>query len=347
MPWPRTDRALRGSACLVAAAALALPVTALTVETLAPAGSLPPHIVGQFDDPVLLQQAPGGRYFILDRRAQRVVSVDAARRAVTTAVTIGQEQGLVLQPFGFDLSADGSRFVVGDVPRGTQQRVQTFAADGTWQAGFFLPGQPLARVEVGGMVLNGIGSLRFAGERLLISHPESGALFTEYSTQGYAQRSIGTLRSTGFEQERDLHVAMNAGLALPDPAGGFYFVFVTGTPMFRRYDADGTLRFERYIQGAEIDALLSTQPTRWPRRRLGEREVPLVRPVVRTAAVDRRGHLWIALALPVTYVFDPQGDKVRSIQFTGAGPLSPSSLFFTRDNRLLVMPGGYEFVPWP
>jgi hypothetical protein len=190
-----------------------------------------------------------------------------------------------------------------------------------------------------------IGSLRFAGERLLISHPESGGLFTEYSTRGYARRSIGRLRKTGFEQERDLHIAMNAGLALPDPTGGFYFVFVTGTPMFRKYDADGTVRFERYIQGPEIDTLVSTQPTRWPRRRVNEREVPLVRPLIRTAAVDRTGQLWISLATPLTYVFDAQGDKVRTVQFVGAGPLSPTSLFFTRENRLLVTPGCYEFDP--
>lgn len=317
---------------------------ALRVETLRPVGSLPPHIVGEFEDPIAFQQAPSGQYYVLDRREQRVFTVDAARRSVTAAVRIGQEPGLVLQPFGFDLGPDGG-FVVGDVPRGAQQRVQTFGPDGAGRTSFLLPGQPAARVEFGSIVMNGIGSLRFAGERLLISHPESGALFTEYSTRGFAQRSIGTPRPTGFEREHDLHVAMNAGLALPDPTGGFYYVFVTGTPIFRKYDAAGALLFERYIQGPEVDALLSTMPTTWPRRRVAEREVPFVRPIIRTAAVDRRGQLWVSLALPVTYVFDQQGDKARTVQLVGAGPLNPTSLFFTRDNRLLVTPGCYEFDP--
>jgi hypothetical protein len=342
----RSVRWLRISIPVVLAAIFATPTTALRVETLTSIGSLPPHIVGEFEDPVQFQQSESGTYYVLDRRAQRVYSVDAARKGVTTTVKIGQESGLVLQPFGFDLGPGGS-FVVGDVPRGAQQRVQTFTASGAWQTGFFLPGEPVARVEFGNLALNGIGSLRFVDGRLLISHPESGALFTEYSTRGYAQRSVGTLRKTGFEDERDLHIAMNAGLALPDPTGGFYFVFVTGTPMFRKYDAAGTLRYERYIQGPEIDTLMSTQPTRWPRRRVNEREVPLVRPVIRTAAVDRTGHLWISLATPLTYVFDAQGDKVRTIQFVGAGPLSPTSMFFTRENRLLVTPGCYEFDPRP
>jgi hypothetical protein len=211
--------------------------------------------------------------------------------------------------------------------------------------GFFLPGQPAARIELGPLVLNGVSSVRYAGERLLISHPESGALFSEYSTRGYALRSIGRLRDTGLEAERDLHIAMNAGIALPDPTGGFYFVFITGRPMFRKYDAAGTLVRERWVQGVELDGYIDAQPTRWPRRRVLEREVPLVTPVVRTAAVDRRGQLWISLTVPYTYVYDEQGDKVRTLQFAGAGTISPTSLFFTRDGRLLVTPGCYEFDP--
>ena len=135
-------------------------------------------------------------------------------------------------------------------------------------------------------MLNGAGSVQHAGETLLISHPESGALFTEYSRGGYAQRSIGRLRATGFEDDRDLHIAMNAGLPLVDPTGGFYYVFITGRPMFRKYSATGTLVFERHIEGREIDVLLESQPTQWPRRRVQDREVPLVTPVVRAARVS-------------------------------------------------------------
>ncbi len=187
--------------------------------------------------------------------------------------------------------------------------------------------------------------MRYAGDRLLISHPESGALFTEYSPRGWAQRSIGRLRDTGFENDRDLHLAMNAGLPLIDPTGGFYFVFITGRPMFRKYDAAGTLVRERWIQGVELDGYLDAQPTRWPRRRIQDREVPLVTPVVRTATVDAGGRLWVSLTVPYTYVYDADGDKVRTVQFAGAGTISPTSLFFTARGRLLVTPGCYEFDP--
>jgi hypothetical protein len=70
-----------------------------------------------------------------------------------------------------------------------------------------------------------------------------------------------------------------------------------------------------------------------------------VTPAIRTAAVDGRGRLWISLAQPYTYVFDPQGDKIRTVQFRGAGIVSPTSLSFTRTGRLLVTPGCYEFNP--
>jgi hypothetical protein len=316
---------------------------ALPVEILKSVGGLPPHIAGTFEEAVGFQQAASGTYFVLDRRAQSVHTINSTRTLTTRLVEIGQEQGRVLQPFGFDLAPDGE-FVVADMPRG-QQRLQTFDATGKRLGGFFLPGQPAARVEFGTYVLNGASSIQHGGDRLIISHPESGALITEYTLAGYATRSIGRLRDTGFEAERDLHTALNSGLALIDPTGGFYYVFITGRPGFRKYDANGTLVYERVIQGMEIDTLLAAQPTRWPRRRIQDREIPVVAPVIRAAAVDPHGDLWVSLTLPYTYVFDKQGDKSRTVQFQAAGVINPTSMSFTRSGRLLVTPGLYEFDP--
>ncbi|HXH24693.1 MAG TPA: hypothetical protein VNI78_05550 [Vicinamibacterales bacterium] len=319
------------------------PGAALRVETLRSVGGLPPHIVAGYDDPIGFQQAANGLYLVFDRRGHTVYSVDPDRTATRKVVEIGPEAGRIIQPTGFDVAPDG-RFVVADVPR-AQQRIQTFGPTGERLSGFFLPGQPAARIVIDNLMLNGAGSLQYTGERLFVSHPESGALFTEYTIGGYAVRSLGTLRPTGFEDDRELHIAMNAGLPLVDPTGGFYYVFVTGRPMFRKYAADGTLVFERHIEGRELDELLAAQPTRWPRRRVQDREVPFVAPVIRTAAVDPKGHLWISLAVPYTYVYDADGDKIRIVQFSAAGIVSPTSLSFSRTGRLLVTPGCYEFDP--
>jgi hypothetical protein len=316
---------------------------ALRSAVLQSIGSLPPHIVGMFEEPADFQQASSGLYYVFDRRGHSVYTIDPARTAARKAVDVGPESGRIIEPSGFDVAPDGS-FVVADVPRG-RQRVQTFSATGERLGGFFLPGQPAARITIGNQVLNGIGSIQHTGMTLLISHPESGALFTEYSLGGYALRSIGQLRSTGYEQDRELHLAMNAGLPLVDPTGGFYYVFVGGRPVFRKYDAQGGLVYERLMQGRELDPFLADQPTTWPRRQVGDREVPFVAPVVTAAAVDPQGQLWTSLAVGYTYVFDAQGDKVRTVQFRGAGPLNPTSMSFTRNGHLLITPGCYEFDP--
>src|SRR5687767_4438878 len=157
---------------------------ALRVEVLRSVGGLPAHIVSGYEEPVRFQQADNGLDFNFHPRGHTVHTVAPDRTGTRNAVAIGQEDGRVVQPNGVDIAPDG-RFVVADLPR-AQQRIQTFTADGTRLSGFFLPGQPAARIIIGNLMLNGAGSVQHTGETLLVSHPESGALITEYSTAGYA-----------------------------------------------------------------------------------------------------------------------------------------------------------------
>lgn len=337
---------MRALAAVIMAAALlgARTDAARAVDVLHSIGGLPPHIVGLFEEPLGFQQIPGGPYYVFDRRGHTVYAVDADKKVARRIVEIGQELGRIIQPRGFDTAADAS-FVVADAPRGVE-RVQMFGAGGARLGGFTLPArQRTAALRFEALVINGMASIQYAGTNLLISHPESGALVTEYSPSGVAFRSIGRLRDTGHEQDRDLHLALNVGFPVVDPTGGFYYVFVGGPPLFHKYDSTGRLLFERHIEGIEMDDYLASLPTRWPTRRVEDRELPLVTPAVRAAAVDGRGQLWISLSQRYTYVYDAHGDKVRTVQFSAAGTISPTSLFFTRDGRLLVTPGCYEFDP--
>jgi hypothetical protein len=127
---------------------------------------------------------------------------------------------------------------------------------------------------------------------------------------------------------------------LVDPTGGVYFVFQTGVPLFRKYDAAGRLLFERHIEGPELDPFVLALPTTWARE---AGRLPVVPPLVRAAAVDREGRLWVSLRPPYTYVYNGTGDRIRTIQFAGAGIVAPSHLFFGRGRRVLVTPGGYAF----
>ena len=334
----RTKLALLCFLCFIAH-----PQAALRVDVLRPVGALPPHITGLFEEPVAFQQVANGYYFVFDRRAHAIYMVDPERTTARKVVDVGQEEGRIIQPGGFDTASEGS-FVVADIPRG-QERIQIFGPGALRTGGFLLAGRSMPQVILGNYAVTGISSLKFTSGSIFVSEPERGSLITEYSASGTPQRTIGRLRDTGYEQERDLHLALNAGLPLIDPTGGFFYVFLTGQPMFRKYDANGKLLFERHIEGREIDDLLATQPTQWPTRRIEDREVPFVQPMIRTAAVDPQGQLWVSMIVPYTYVYDTHGDKARTVQFSATGVISPTSLFFTRASHILVTLGCYEFDP--
>jgi hypothetical protein len=332
---------LRGLCVLCGFFFFVIVVSALAPEVLRSSGAVPAYVAGQFRAPAGFQQSASGQYFVFDRRAHTVYGLDAQLSSAWTIVTIGGESGKIIDPTAFAVEPNGS-FVVADAPN-NRERIQIFTPAGFRIGGFMLPGRLKTRVMIDNAVLSGIGSLQYTGTSILMSQPETGALITEYELNGGVHRTFGRLRKTGHEDDGELHLALNSGIPLVDPAGGFFFVFQTGEPVFQKYDAAGTLLFERRIQGREIDALIAGMPTAWPRRQTSEGELPLVTPSIRTAAVDRDGHLWIALTVPYTYVFDKDGDKIRTVQLRAAGIVTPSSLFFGKNGKVLVTPGLYEF----
>jgi hypothetical protein len=332
---------LRGLCALCGCVFFAAVLNALAPDILRSSGAVPAHIAGQFRQPVGFQQSSSGQYFVFDRRAHTVYGLDAQQSSAWEIVTIGGESGRIIDPTAFAVEPNGT-FVVADAPNG-RERIQIFTPAGFRIGGFLLPGRLKARVVIDNTVLNGIGSMEYTGTSILMSQPETGALITEYELNGGVHRTIGRLRRTGHEDDPELHLALNSGIALVDPAGGFYFVFLTGQPVFQKYDAAGQLVFERHVEGREIDAFVAGLPAQWPKRQTSEGELPLVTPTVRTAAVDPDGRLWMVFTVPYTYVFDRDGDKVRTLQFRGAGVMTPSSLFFGRNGKVLVTPGLFEF----
>ena len=84
-------------------------------------------------------------------------------------------------------------------------------------------------------------------------------------------------------------------------------------------------------------------PTTWARRKGEDGVLPIVTPSVQAAAADADGNIWIATAAGITYVYDANGEKRRTVRFRGAGPLSPTAMSFTPKGRLLVAPGCYSF----
>jgi len=342
------DLKVRGSISMlrdVVAAAIGLLLLAAPVspriEVLRSTGALPAHIAGSFRQPMAYQETDAGQSFVFDRRAHAVYTIvdDAARKVIE----VGAEPGRVIDPTAFAIDPSDGTFAIADAPL-RRQRIQIFTATGARMAGFTLQTREIARVTLETMVLNGVGSIQFTGRSLFINQPETGALISELSLYGEPLRAFGELRATGQEADRDVHLALNSGFPLVDPAGGFYFVFSAGVPAFRKYDASGKLLFERHIEGAQLDEYVRTLPGTWPTRSNGDGDMlPYVPPAIRAAAVDRAGRLWISLMQPFTYVYDGSGEKIRTVQFKGADVLAPNSLFFTNDGRVLVTPGCYEF----
>jgi hypothetical protein len=177
---------------------------------------------------------------------------------------------------------------------------------------------------------------------VLLSQPENGSLVSEYTLAGQPERSIGVLRATGQEADPDVHIALNSGIPLLTRDGSLYYVFQAGAPVFRKYDAAGNLVFERLIQGREVDEVVAKLPSVWPRNPV-DGELPLVRPTIKAAAMDGDDRLWISFDAGFTYVFDREGDKVRTVKFRGAGEVSPTTMFFAPSGRLLVTPGLHEY----
>ncbi len=318
----------------LAASLLAL---AIGPEVIRSVDAIPAHVAGRFRDPFGFERSASGQYFVFDRRSQIVYGLDNRGETMWEIVHIGNEPGRILNPFAFSVAPDGT-FAVGDAPQ-NQERIQIFTPAGFRIGGFTLPGKARARISVDGLVLNGIGSLLYTGSSIFLSQPDAGSLVTEYTTTGALVRSFGELRRTGHEDDKAVHAALNIGLPLVDPRGGFFFVFQTGEPVFRKYDNGGRLTFERRIQGRELDAFIAGLPTLWPTRAPDSGEIPLVPPTIRTAAVDRSGHLWVSFAEPVTYEFDSDGDKIRAVQFRAAGIVSPNHMSFDEKGRMLVTPG--------
>lgn len=315
----------------------------LPVTTLRSVSSLPAHIAGAFQDFAACHLTPDGDFLVFDRRAHSVYRVRPdGSTAPQKVVQIGVKPGEILQPMAFASAPDGT-FLVADSPG--VDRIQIFLSLGAQVGGFTLPARSIPRVVLGDVVLSGVGSIDYTGKTILVSQPDaSRALITEYDVDGKVLRSFGELRKTGHEADADLHLALNGGLPLAIPGGGYYYVFVSGVPMFRKYDAKGLLLFERHIEGPEVDEHLRKLPGTWPRRKVGGGEYPIVPSGVRTAAVDASGDLWISLLAPKTYVYDPSGDKTRVVEFRGAGVFAPNDLFFTHDGRIVASPGCYVFA---
>src|SRR5713226_4071567 len=183
---------LRGLCVLCGFCLFTTSVAALKPDVLRSSAAVPAHIAGRFREPVGFQQSSSGQYFVFDRRAHTVFGVDQEQTSVWEIVQIGPEAGRIIDPVAFSVEPSGT-FVVADAPN-NRERIQIFTPAGFRIGGFTLPGRARNRVVLGGVVLNGLGSLQYTGQSTLMSQPDHGALISEYTLAGCVNRTFGTLR---------------------------------------------------------------------------------------------------------------------------------------------------------
>jgi len=326
--------------CLAAAALAATVTTAQhRVDVLEPVSGLPAHVFARFQQPATVVVTSTGDYLVLDRRAHTVFRVNPSGQIVRPILGIGHEPGRLLRPMAMALSDDDILAVL-DAPNNVQ-RLQYFGTDGTLIGQFYLTILGTPGVVVNDQIVSGASAMAFDGKTFWFTAPARGTLMFQTDTAGTVLGQVGHLRRTGHEADRELHAALNAGLPVVDPTGGMFFVFQTGRPMLRKYDTAGVLLFERHIEGPELDPIVARLPDRWDTPNDGSRPLPAL--MVRAAAADRQGRLWVVLQTGHVYVYDTSGEKVRTLVFGGPSRELTSSLFFTRGGRVLTGPAGYEF----
>ena len=304
-------------------------------------GGLPAHIAGAFLATRSASSRPtAALYFVFDRRGHAVYTI-ADDGPAQKIIEVGAEPGACSIP---------TRVRHRPVRRQLRRRRRADPAasasrcsppSGGRLGGFTLPGRELPRLTLDNMVLNGIGSLQYTGATILINQPERGCA----RDGADARRARRPARSASCARPATRAIANCTSRSTSACRSSIPPAASTSSSWPACRCSASTTRAGSSCSSGTSKAPRSTSTCsacrpRWPTRRTDDGDVlPLVPPAVRTAGVDYQGNLWISLTAPFTYVYDRSGDKIRTVQFKGADVLAPNSLFFTKDDRVLVTPG--------
>jgi hypothetical protein len=187
-----------------------------------------------------------GLYYVTDRTRNCIVVINERFEIQRTISGIGSAPGRLFRPGYIDVSKDGLIYV----QDGGNERIQSFAADGSYLGGFGT--KPYMGMAAG---LNG---------EIYLGQPENGALVSVYSRDGKHLRSIGKLKTYSElmgQEFQDLdeqyNQAANRVRLFVDHEGSVLVSFMLA-PLLQKYSPDGKLIFESRLQGPEIEALRKT-----------------------------------------------------------------------------------------
>ena len=307
--------------------------------------ALPPDLAGQFAEPAGFAQLPSGDYLVFDRRGHTVFRVDPGFGAARPLVSIGSRT-----------RAHSAALRIRSRPDGPAGARRCAGDDGAHPG--VLDRRHASRRILAAPATRGARAIRrpHAERRLDAARDGASDRAAQPARDRLAHHRV-PLQRTGGPHHRTPARHWSRGVAARPPGA---------EQRLSAADSVGRLLLRLPRRRAALSTLFSSRRAAIrsrnsgprarssdpgiadqleSRRHSADRTVPIVRSIVRSAAVDATGQLWVSFSVPYTYVYDDDGEKRRTIQLYGAGPLAPSSLSFAPDGRLLVTPGGYVFKP--
>jgi peroxiredoxin len=242
-----------------------------------------------------------GKYFLTDIDNNRLLVINNNMGVEREFGRIGSAPGRLFHPGYLDISGDGTVFV----EDGGNERIVKFDQKGHYAGEF--------RVNAfQGMAVD-------TQNQLYLGQPEEGNLITVYSSTGTKLRSFGQLKKYSEiygEANRDKDVlyrtALNRVRLATDRDGNLYVGFMI-VPLIQKYSPDGTLVFERRLEGPEIDRLSEAiHKRRYIATKVDGVDVRIIAldPVIDPA----NGNIMVPLVDGSVYVADREGNKLSLLR---------------------------------
>lgn len=241
------------------------------------------------------------KYFLTDIEGNRLLVINRNMEVERNFGRIGSGPGRVFHPGYLDVGGDGTLFV----EDGGNERIVRFDQSGHYLGAFRVD-------DFQGMAVD-------AQNQLYLGQPQAGSLITVYSSTGTKLRSFGQLKKYSEiygEAFRDKDAsymnALNRVRLASDKAGNLYVSFMN-TPLIRKYAPDGTLMFERRVEGPEIDGLLEAiQKRRYIATKIDGIDMRIIAldPVIDPV----NGNIMVPLVDGSVYVADREGNRVSLLR---------------------------------
>jgi hypothetical protein len=185
------------------------------------------------------------RYFVSDRRANKVLVVDADGNTLHALGRVGSGRGELLRPSQIRTTATGS-LVVWDMGN---ERLQVWDLQGKYLRELHLPDFTFFTTIPSG--------------ELVISRPENGAVASVYDINGTFVRKFGALKKTSdiygsdLKKDDDRNRALINRITLTATNDGAMYLAFAYAPIVQKYSADGRLLWETRLAGKEMEELAS------------------------------------------------------------------------------------------